>query len=119
MATKTNTKAKAPAKAKATPKAKAASAKAAPAKKAATPKEPALRTRKEAMGERRGRPARFAGKTLTAIVEANPRRKNTSGHKSMSIIIANPGITFEDFVRKGGRSGDLNWDVEHEHVVVK
>jgi hypothetical protein len=107
-------------KGKAAPKT-AAKAKAAPK---AAPKEKALKAAPKAAKTastegRKGRPSAFAGKHLTAIVETNPRRKDTGGHKSMEIILKNPGILFEDFIKKGGRSGDVAWDIAHEHVIAK
>lgn len=50
----------------------------------------------------------------------NPRREGTYGHKSMQIIIdaGDAGITYEAFIAAGGRSNDLNWDVEHNNAVL-
>jgi hypothetical protein len=65
------------------------------------------------------RKTKFAGKTLTAKVDENPRRTGSFGFKSMKIIMDNPGITFEDFLKKGGRAKDLAWDVDAGSVTVK
>lgn len=46
----------------------------------------------------------------------NPRRQNSHGHRSLQIIIDNPGITTEEFLAKGGRSNDLRWDLAHGNV---
>ena len=55
---------------------------------------------------------------IKSLTKENPRRAGTHGHKSMEIIIKNPGITVADFVKKGGRLNDLRWDVEHKSVSV-
>ena len=64
----------------------------------------------------RGRKANAVGKTLTATVTDNPRRANSHGYKSLQIIIDNPGLTTEDYLAKGGRRNDLNWDIAHGNV---
>lgn len=86
------------------------------AKVAKTPKEP-----KAANGEdvHRGRKPKFAGMNLYPKVEHNPRRPKSQGHRSMSIILASPGISAEDFAKKGGRYMDLRWDIEKGYVVAK
>jgi hypothetical protein len=74
-------------------------------------------------GAGRGRASAHAGKKLYPVAakckEGNPRRAGTPGNKSMQIIIDNPGILFEDFIKKGGRSPDLNWDVAKGNASVK
>jgi len=78
-------------------------------------------TKPESAGEKRGRSSQFNGKKLFPAngLSENPRRNGTSGHKSMSIILASPGITFEDFVADGGRAQDLRWDIAHNAVRVE
>jgi hypothetical protein len=61
----------------------------------------------------------FAGKPLFAKVSSNPRRSDSYGHKSMAIILRKPGIAYEDFVAKGGRSADLRYDIAHGHVTTR
>lgn len=46
----------------------------------------------------------------------NPRRKNSHGARSLQIIIDNPGIATEEYLAKGGRLNDLNWDIAHGNV---
>lgn len=67
---------------------------------------------------RKGRNSAFEGKAihLAEGVKANPRRENTHGHRSMEIIIGNPGITYEQFIAAGGRRVDLAWDIAHGNV---
>ena len=60
--------------------------------------------------------ATIAGKPLYPATNDNPRRKGTHGHKSMAIILRHPGISYEDFIAKGGRYRDLWWDMEHGNV---
>lgn len=61
----------------------------------------------------------FAKKILTAKVAENPRKAGTKGRLSFQIILENPGITFEKFKELGGRSNDLQWDIDHNWVEVK
>ena len=63
-----------------------------------------------------GRKSKFEGKKLSALVEDNPRRKNSHGFRSLQIVIDNPGIAYEDFLAKGGRLTDLRWDIEHGSI---
>lgn len=66
---------------------------------------------------RRGRPSEFAGKVITRLVKENPRREGTFGYKSFALI--KDGMTYEDYLAKGGRREDLAWDVERKYVAVK
>jgi hypothetical protein len=100
-----------------TPAKKAAKAapKAAPkaaVKKAATPRAP-----KPAAAERvsNGEPRRskFTGLRLFSSAEENPRRKNSAGFKSHEIVLKNPGIRYEEFLKKGGRAKDFAYDTAH------
>jgi hypothetical protein len=77
--------------------------------------------------KRRGRAPSLAGRKLFPSAKladedgniVNPRREGTHGHKSMAVIIDNPGITVEDFVSKGGRLVDLRWDIDRDRVDAK
>lgn len=118
------TTAKAPAKGKAATKAPAASAPPAQGtgRGAVVKKAPKV-------GNGRGRTSAHAGKKLHPVAAkckktdenktGNPRREGSHGHKSMKIIIDNPGITFEDFIKKGGRAMDLDWDVSKGNATAK
>lgn len=48
-------------------------------------------------------------------VVINPRKEGSFGHVSLGIIIAagDKGISYEDFIKAGGRSKDLAWDIDH------
>ena len=63
---------------------------------------------------------RVLEKSFTMIypkVKDNPRKVNTFGWHSMQIILDNPdGISYESFIKKGGRAKDLTWDVKKGHV---
>ena len=64
------------------------------------------------------RVSKLNGKKLTASTQENPRREGTHGHKSMQLILDNPGITYEKFIELGGRANDLRWDMDHNNVIV-
>lgn len=70
-----------------------------------------------------GRQASCSGKRLyltdKVIKGGNPRQVNSYGWKSMNVIISEPGILFDDFLKKGGRSVDLNWDIKHGNAIAK
>lgn len=88
-------------------------------KKTVAKKAPAAKKAVAGGGARRGATSKYAGKKLHATGKENTRRVGTHGHKSMGIILANKGITFEDYVKKGGRPNDLEWDVGKGNVEVK
>lgn len=72
-------------------------------------------------GEGRGRKSQYSGMILKTDVTANPRREGTHGHKSFGIILAagKNGITYEDYISKGGRLNDLNWDINKDYVTAE
>lgn len=76
---------------------------------------------KAAADGKRGRKSNHDGKKLFPAdgVKENPRREGTHGHKSMAIIMSNPGITYEGFIAAGGRPQDLTWDIAHNNVVAQ
>lgn len=59
---------------------------------------------------------KFAGKKIYPVKEENPRRADTFGWRSMKIIIDEPGIVTEEYLKKGGRTRDLQWDFDRGHV---
>lgn len=65
---------------------------------------------------RRGRTSAFSGKRIKKLVKDNPRRKGTAGFKSFGLITS--GMSYEDYLAKGGRRQDLAWDVDHKYVKV-
>lgn len=61
----------------------------------------------------------YRAKRIVLLYEggkANPRRDGTIGHKSYSVMMKNPGMTVGQFIEKGGRLKDLNWDIAHNYV---
>ncbi len=67
-------------------------------------------------------PSRFSGKKLFPTETAkktNPRREKSHGHRSLEVIRSKPGITYEQFLRAGGRRVDLAWDVQHGNAEAK
>ena len=60
--------------------------------------------------------SKFSGKKITKLVKDNPRRKGTHGFKSFSLIKS--GMTYEDYLKAGGRRNDLAWDIAHKFVKV-
>ena len=66
-----------------------------------------------------GRKSKLHGKTIKPALKENPRREGTHGHRSYTILLANPkGMKVEDYLDKGGRMNDLNWDIDRERVTV-
>ena len=59
----------------------------------------------------------FAGMKLKSAVKENPRREGSHGHGSFQIVLENPGLTYEDFIAKGGRVQNLRKDVELKRIV--
>jgi len=92
---------------------------AAPAPQAKAPKKAKAAAKQAAPeGTKRGRVSEFSGKTIKSKVPENPRREGTQGFESFKIVLANPGITYEDYLAAGGRRQDLAWDLDHDWVVV-
>lgn len=69
--------------------------------------------------ETRGRKSIFKGKKLTTDLIVNPRRRESHGFNSLDIVIKNKGLTYEDFITKGGRRQDLAWDLEKGRIRFK
>lgn len=85
---------------------------------AAAPKAPKAGAKPKGEGAGRGRVSQFSGMILKAAVKTNTRREGSHGHKSLGIILAagDKGISYEDYVAKGGRLNDLVWDVNKDNV---
>ena len=60
--------------------------------------------------------SKFVGFKLFAVGAENPRRKGSVGYKSHEIIRKNPGITYDEYVAKGGVPASLRYDYEHDYV---
>lgn len=46
---------------------------------------------------------------ITVVATSNPKRKNTLSHKRFELY--KTGMTIADYVKAGGRTGDINYDV--------
>lgn len=71
--------------------------------------------------KKKGRTSVFSGKVirLAPEIKQNPRREGTNGYKSMQIVMAaKNGLTYEEYIRQGGRRVDLAWDLAHNYVVL-
>ena len=71
-----------------------------------------------ATGKKRGLKSKFANKIIKAKHTDNHRRKNSWGYHSFNIILAagDKGLTYEEFLSKGGRNNDIVWDYNHGYV---
>lgn len=76
-----------------------------------------------AQGKKVGRPlgtGKFAGKTIYPKCRKNPRRNGVKGWHSYEIILGKTeGVPYEEYVAKGGRPQDLQWDLDRKWVEVK
>ena len=61
-----------------------------------------------------GKQSKFSGKRIYKKIDYNPRQKNIWGYSSWELI--EDGMTYEEYISAGGRSRDLNWDLEREWV---
>lgn len=70
---------------------------------------------------KRGRKSEFAGVKIFPAegLKENPRREGGFGYKAMAFIMANPGVSYEDFVEAGGRRQDLAWDIAKGNVTIQ
>lgn len=70
-----------------------------------------------------GRPAgtgKFAGKTIYPKCRNNPRRVGSKGWHSYEIILGRTdGVPYEEYVAKGGRARDLQWDIDRKWAEVR
>ncbi len=80
-----------------------------PATKAAKPT-----AKKPVATEAKGQ-SQFSGRKLFPKVKTNPRREGSHGFRSMGLIIAKPGIIYEDYLAAGGRNSDIRYDIAHGH----
>lgn len=67
----------------------------------------------EIVRRQRGRKSAYAGKSIFLSKKTggvNVRTPRTKGHASMEIVRIHPGITYEDFLAKGGRRQDIVHD---------
>jgi len=62
--------------------------------------------------------SKYSGMCLYSMSKDNHRRQGSFGYHSMQIIIENNGISYEDYISKGGRTRDLDWDLDKCHVEI-
>ena len=58
-----------------------------------------------------------SGKQIYRISKTNPRKEGSWGWKSFNLIT--DGITYEEYIRLGGRPQDLAWDEDHKFIEIK
>ena len=58
-----------------------------------------------------------AGKKIYRISKTNPRKEGSWGWKSFNVIT--DGMTYEDYIKLGGRPQDLAWDEDHKFIEIK
>lgn len=79
----------------------------------AKPAKTGGRGRKPGSGE-------YAGKTVFALRDTNPRRAGTHGFRSFEIIRGKPdGVPYAEYIEAGGRPNDLRWDIDRKWAEVK
>ncbi len=61
----------------------------------------------------------LSGMTIHPKTKENPRREGTNGFKSFAIVLKNPGISYNDYIDKGGRNVDVRWDEAHGYVELR
>lgn len=59
----------------------------------------------------------FAGKVLIPLVDENPRREGSAGYDNWKLI--KKGMTFEQYVEKGGEVGKLRTEIARGNLKVK
>ena len=74
--------------------------------KASAPKEKPIQKNKKTAGS-------LSKKMIRSLVVENPRRKGTMAFDALQILIGLNGkpISFEEYVKKGGRRNDLAYDI--------
>lgn len=67
-----------------------------------------------------GKKSQFEAGIIKSKMKTNPRRDGTWGYKSFDIILSagDEGISYENYLAKGGRNKDLTWDWNHGYVSV-
>jgi hypothetical protein len=58
----------------------------------------------------------FMRQTITVERLENPKRKGSASAKRFNLY--KNGMTVGEFLKAGGRRGDVNWDSEHEHITL-
>lgn len=72
---------------------------------------------KGADGPGRGRKSGYAGKRIYIKAKENPYRKDSNRFNNFKLI--KEGMTYEDYVKKGGDSFNLKFGIGKGHYAVK
>lgn len=68
---------------------------------------------------KRGRRSSFEGKKIKCLIDWNPRRKKSSGFRSLQILLdAGEPILYEEYIARGGSRRDLVWDIKYGRVKI-
>jgi hypothetical protein len=61
-----------------------------------------------------GRRNKNSDKRITVLAEGNPKREGTATYQRFKLY--KDGMTVADFIKKGGTSADVSYDVEHKFI---
>lgn len=85
-----------------------------------SPEEPKKEAPAAAKRGRKPGSSRYSGKRIFGLKPTNPRRPGTHGFKSYEIIRGQlEGVFYEDYILRGGRPNDLQWDIDRKWAEVK
>lgn len=80
----------------------------------------------ELTSARRGTVSKYSGRVFVPITPlnkdgrpSNPRRPDSHGWRSFNLFVVHGELVYEDYIAKGGRSNDLEWDLNHKFVAFK
>ncbi len=77
---------------------------------------PLVKLKSDDLAHRRGK---FSGKIIIAQRKTNPRRPGSHGFGAFEIVLSKPeGISFEEYVKAGGETKHLEWDIAHGFVSI-
>ena len=61
-----------------------------------------------------GRRGKNADKRITVVAEGNPKREGSAAYSRFKLY--KDGMTVAEFIKKGGTSGDVNYDLAHKYI---
>lgn len=68
----------------------------------------------KAKGNGAGRTSKFAGRKIVKLVNENPRRAGTHGHKTFTLY--GGGKTYDQVISAGGRRQDVAFDLSKKYI---
>lgn len=71
----------------------------------------------QAFSHRKGRKPANLEKVIKVLVEGNPRKEGTHGHKAFALYT--PGMTVGAYFLAGGASNHFNWDLAHGFISIE